>query len=64
MEVDTARNTVTEAWRENTAIVIIVIVSMGLVKRDTEIVDIIDRNIFDCFNSNLQYNKSKDDILH
>ena len=64
MEVDTARNTVTEAWRENTAIVIIVIVNMALVKRDMEIVDIIDRNIFDCFNSNLQYNKSNDDILH
>ena len=58
MEVDTAKNTVTEVWRESTAIVIIVIVNMVLVRRDMEtVVDIIDRNIFDCFNSSLQYNK-------
>ena len=54
MEGDMARNTVTVEWKENTAIVIIVIVNMVLVKRDTETVDIIDRNIFDCCK---QYNR-------
>ena len=54
MEVDMARNTVMGEWKENTAIVIIVIVNMVLVTQDMETVDIIDRNIFDCCK---QYNR-------